>query len=143
MRMILGTLMLISVISPVRAQLVHPRDNRTDGRMRWWKRSAVMLAAAGAVDAASSYGRAEVNPVLRGAGGRFSAKSVGIKAAITGGGLLAQWLIVRKNPETAGKLAIVNVGMSGALGGVAAYNWSNAGRAKRVNSPALASSRGQ
>lgn len=68
-------------------------------------------------------GHMEATPWLRGPGGRFSAKGVGIKAAIAGGSVASQWLILRKRPESARAAAITNFGMAGVFGGVAIRNY--------------------
>jgi hypothetical protein len=97
------------------------------GRL-WWASVAAVVAGS-AVDAHSSWGRQELNPVLRGANGEFGMKAVAIKAAIAGGVVGAQYLMLRKNPHAAKYAAIANFGMAGVFGGVAVYNHRNLGPA--------------
>lgn len=99
----------------------HPRPGTRPSKL--WRFSVAALAASSAADAWSSYGRTEANPLLRSPGGTFSARALGIKAAIAGGGVAAQWLVMRKRPESANAAAITNFGMAGLFTGVAARNW--------------------
>lgn len=92
-----------------------------EGR-RLWKWSAVVLAGALAADSASSWNRYEANPLLRSADGRFQGGNLALKAGIAGGGLLAQWLILRKRPEAARAASTVNFSAAGLLGGAAIHN---------------------
>ena len=102
--------------------LEHPRPGAKPSRL--WRISVAALAAGSAADAWSSWGRAEANPLLQGPGGRFSTKALGFKAAVAGGSVAAQWLILRKRPETARAAALTNFGMTAAFAGVAARNHS-------------------
>jgi hypothetical protein len=100
--------------------LEHPQPGARPSKL--WRFSVAVLAAGTAADAWSSYGHMETNPLLRGPGGRFSGKAIGIKAAVAGSSVAAQWLILRKRPETARSAAITNLGMAGVFFGVAARN---------------------
>lgn len=100
--------------------LEHPRPGARPSKL--WRISVAALAAGSAADAWSSYGRPEANPLLRSATGHFSAQAIGIKAAIAGGTVAAQWLVLRKRPETARAAAITNFGMAAVFSGVAARN---------------------
>lgn len=102
--------------------LEHPRPGAKPSR--WWKWSVAALAAGSATDAWSSMGRPEANALLRGPGGQFSARAVGIKAAVAGGSVAAQWLVLRKRPEAARAAAVTNFGMAGLFTGVAVRNRS-------------------
>lgn len=96
---------------------------RTDARpSKLWRWSVAALAAGSAADAWSSYGRPEANPLLRNSSGRFSVQAIGIKAAVAGGVVAAQWLMLRKRPESARAAAITNFGMAGVFTGVALRN---------------------
>lgn len=82
---------------------------------RWhtaWKWSVAALAAGNAMDAASSHGQREFNPVL---GQQFGARSSAIKFGIVGGAVVAQYLISRKLPQAEKPLAIINFSMAGAF----------------------------
>jgi len=100
--------------------LEHPKPGARPSKL--WRLSVAALAAGSAADAWSSYGRVELNPLLRNSSGRFSAQAIGIKAAIAGSTVAAQWLMQRKRPGTAKAAAITNFGMAGLFTGVAIRN---------------------
>jgi hypothetical protein len=98
---------------------------------RWWRVSVAVLSAAHVADAASSYGRQEANPALRGAGGAFTGRSVAVQAAVSAGVVAAQWMILRKQPpERRERLervaAVVNFGAASLAGTTAVINWRKA-----------------
>ncbi len=89
---------------------------------RGWKVSAAAVLAASAFDCQSSWGRLELNPLLRGSDGRFGAKGAGIKLGITAGSLFLEYALARKLPK-AEKVGVVTNGlMAGVLTSVAVYN---------------------
>ncbi len=90
-----------------------------------WKTSVAVLAGATAADAATSIGRVELNPLLRSADGRFHARGVAIKAAITGGAVAAQWLMLRNNSKAGKYAAAANFAAASLFAGVAARNATN------------------
>jgi len=105
------------------AVLVHPRPGEeASKRSRWWKASVAMLAATSAVDAHSSWGRMEANPMLRNGSGRFGMQGVAIKAAVLGGVVGAQYLLLKKNPQAERFGTVTNVVFSGVLVGAAVSN---------------------
>jgi hypothetical protein len=83
------------------------------------------------MDAASSYGKLELNPALAGGTHRFDAGSVGIKAGIFGGSVAAEYLVMRRlsahNPRAAAQamkiFSLINFGSGAVSGGVAVRNW--------------------
>jgi hypothetical protein len=89
-------------------------------RLTRWSRIA--LAAATAGDVATSYGKPEANPLLRGPGGNFGARGVSIKLGIVGAAFLVERVIVRRHPEIATPIAITNLAGAAMIGGVAARN---------------------
>ena len=111
--------------------------------MRYWLIAAVLLclcqtgqaqshayelsvgAVVGAniIDGHSSWNRYELNPVL--GRGQFGARQIGIKLAIVGGWQVAQWLIVRRWPETRRAATIVNYGAAVGTGAVAWRNYQS------------------
>ncbi len=100
-----------------------PSFDSKPGRGRWWKTSIAALAAATTVDAHSSWGRLEANPVLRGSDGRFRAKGIAIKGLILGGVAGAQYFLLKNNSKAEKYGAITNFALSGVLAGVAVSNY--------------------
>lgn len=90
---------------------------------RFWKWTAAALVAGTAADAASSYGRFEANPLLRGRDGRFGSRGIAIKIGAAGGTLLIERLIIRKNRRAARAFGFVNLAGAGTFGAVAVRNW--------------------
>jgi hypothetical protein len=122
LRMAAGLTLCATLSAPwVRAE---DRVERKGPGKLWWASVAAVVAGS-AVDAHSSWGRQELNPLLRGAGGEFGMKAVAIKAAITGGVVGVQYLLLKKNPGGARHAAIANFAMAGVFGGVAYYNHTN------------------
>ena len=88
----------------------------------WWV-SVAALAGASVLDARSSWGRHELNPLLQGPNGRFSARSVEIKSAIVGVGLAFQWVALRHHSQKIAKpLSIANLAAAGLTTGAAVHN---------------------
>jgi hypothetical protein len=84
----------------------------------------VTLAAAQADDAHSSWGKCEANSLLAGAGGQFDGKSLLLKSAAVGGLAFFEQLTGQKHPKFYRVFSVVNFGISGGLGAVAAHNYS-------------------
>lgn len=100
---------------------------RTSGAARWqWKAhladTAIHLGAT-SLDAASSWGRVELNPVLRSSDGRFGARGLGIKLGIFAGVELVKWRLSKRYPRERWVRAL-SLGPAAAFGGVAVRNWS-------------------
>jgi hypothetical protein len=102
--------------------LQHPSERP---RSRFWRASIVSLLAASALDTHSSFHRYEANPLLRSADGRFRYQGFVIKAAITGGSIGAQYLLLRRGPRAETRSALINFGLSGVLTGAAIHNYGN------------------
>ncbi|MDX2179394.1 MAG: hypothetical protein SFV18_07370 [Bryobacteraceae bacterium] len=111
---------LLMLFAPLIVTATEPRKPK----MRFWKASALVLAGALAADTASSWGRPELNPLVRGGGGRFDARSFGIKAGIAGGGLAIQYFLLKRSPQAERAAAYANFTAAGTLGYAAARNWS-------------------
>jgi hypothetical protein len=92
---------------------------------RLWKTSIAVMAAASAIDLLSSLGKKELNPLLRGSDGRFGARGIVLKSALTGGALVSQVLMVRKNPHAATYAVVANFGMGGLFTSAAIHNFGN------------------
>lgn len=90
----------------------------------WWASVGAMIGAS-FFDAHSSWGRQELNPVLRGTNGEFGAKGIALKVGIASGVAIAQYFLLRKNPGAEKSMAIGNFGMAGVFGAIAVYNHTN------------------
>ncbi len=84
--------------------------------------SIVAAIAANAADAASSWSQQEANPVVAGGGAQFGATSIAIKSGFVATSLVIQHIALRHRPDLYKKLAWLNFGTAGVLGGVARYN---------------------
>ncbi len=89
-----------------------------------WKWSLAPVLASQALDAASSYGMRELNPVLAGPDGRFGMQSATIKLGVTGALLGVEYLIVRAHPASARVFTKLNWAAAMVTFGVAAHNYA-------------------
>jgi hypothetical protein len=96
----------------------------TTKKQKIWRISAAVLGAITIADIQSSYGRREMNPLLQSQNGRFGSRGIAVKSALVGGGLTAQWLLLRKHPEASGYAAAVNFAATAATGAVVVRNHS-------------------
>ena len=97
----------------------------------WQKKWAISLAplvASEALDAASSYGLRELNPVLAQPDGRFGMKAAGVKFGVIGGLIGVEYLLVRKYPRSAKFFTVINWTTAGATTGLAIHNYTLPGR---------------
>jgi hypothetical protein len=105
------------------------REPRTRGNWQTkWAISLAPLVGSQALDAASSYGLRELNPVLAEPDGRFGMKAAGVKFGVVGGLIAAEYLMVRKFPRSAKFFTVVNWTTAGATTGLAIHNYSLPGR---------------
>lgn len=91
-----------------------------------YRMSVVSLVGASAMDAASSWGHREGNPVLRGNEAAYGWQGALIKAGIVSGVLLAErWLLGRHPCDSRLRrtLTYVNYGAAGVTTAVAVRNW--------------------
>jgi hypothetical protein len=95
-----------------------------------WRVSMLSLAAASAADMHSSWGKRELNPILRDSAGTFGGQGALIKLALQGGLAGAEYLLTRRHPgsKTFRLLTVVNFGAATGLGAVAARNYQMSGR---------------
>ena len=123
-----------TAFAETRNLLEHPSPGARPSKL--WRLSVAALAAGSTADAWSSYGHVEANPLL-GGGSRFSGRAIGLKAAVAGGVIAGQWLLMRKHPESARAAAITNFGMAAVFSGVAMHNRAviNASRSRASVSP--------
>jgi len=89
---------------------------------RAYQLSVAGVVAANALDAHSSWGKREANPML--GSGRFGVQHFAIKSAITAGGQIAAWALTRRNPKARRRLMWLNVGVAGGIVGVAGRNYT-------------------
>jgi len=98
-----------------------PTTNKPSKKL-WWV-SVAALAGASVLDARSSWGRHELNPLLQGPNGQFSARSVEIKSAIVGVGLAFQWVALRHHNQKLEKpFSFANLAGAGLTTGAAVHN---------------------
>lgn len=99
------------------------RPERVSSARKWWILSGVALTAATVADLATSVGRNEANPALRGPNGQFSvARGASIKISVTGATLLIQSLMTRRRPDLYRTSTVVNTIGAGAFAASAIYN---------------------
>ena len=85
--------------------------------------SQAALVAAHAVDAHSSFGHPEANPLLRGSCGEFGARGALVKVAALAGLLVMEHLVTRKHPSTRRAFLWINWAGAGGAAAVAARNY--------------------
>jgi len=85
--------------------------------------SLLIVAGGNGMDIASSYGKRELNPLLKGADGTFDMSSVGRKAAIVSVLALPQLYLVRRSPHRMKALTVANFALGVALMGISAHNF--------------------
>lgn len=100
------------------------RDTAQASAVQAWKLSLAPVAAAEFLDAYSSRGMRELNPVLAGPNGQFGAKAVLLKTGIAGAFIAAEYLMIRTHPSAAKVFWKINLISAGVTGGVAAHNFS-------------------
>jgi hypothetical protein len=93
-----------------------------------WAVSMIPLFASQSLDAASSYGLRELNPLLADPDGRFGVRAAAIKFGVIGGMVGVEYLVVKKFPRAAKFFTILNWTMAGATTGLAIRNYRIAGR---------------
>jgi hypothetical protein len=92
--------------------------------IRSWKISLAPLVGSQALDAASSYGMRELNPLLASANGGFEMKAVSIKLGVTAAVVGAEYLIVRKYPHSARLISKLNWTTGIVTTGFAVHNYA-------------------
>lgn len=83
--------------------------------------SIAVSLAAHSLDAYSSYGRYEINPVL--GRGTFGPRQLGIKLSGAAAVSAASWVLSRRSPRACRWAARLNFVQAGAIGAVAARNF--------------------
>jgi hypothetical protein len=90
-----------------------------------WRASIITLTVTNIMDVHSSWGKHELNSTLSGPSGSFGKEGALIKLGVQGGLIGFEYLIARGHPSHRlyRALSVVNFGVSGAVGGVAAHNY--------------------
>jgi hypothetical protein len=88
-----------------------------------WKRSLIPFLASQSLDAASSYGYRELNPLLAGRDGRFGVRATTLKFAAVGALIGMEYLVARKNPRMANLFSKMNWSGAAATTGFAVHNY--------------------
>jgi hypothetical protein len=122
MKRIFVALVSVTIFSMLSPAQEWPRQ-RSERRSRLWKVSLAVLAASTAVDAASSWGRLEANPLLRSADGRFGIQGVSIKLGVLAGVAGAQYMLLRNHPKQEKYGAFTNFAFSAAFSAAAISNY--------------------
>ena len=92
--------------------------------LKTWQLSLAPLVASQALDASSSYGMRELNPLLTSPNGGFEAKALSIKLGMTAAAVGVEYLIVRKHPGAARRLAALNWATGVVTAGFAVHNYA-------------------
>jgi hypothetical protein len=88
-----------------------------------WALSIAAVLGGTTMDAVSSWGKAETNPLLRSANGTFGARGLLIKGGLAGA-MIAPEFLLRNNEEAKKKLAIVNFVAAGVFSAVVLHNFT-------------------
>ena len=102
-------------------------DRSSANNAKWHRQWAISLAplfASQALDAASSYGMRELNPLLASPNGGFGMKATTLKFGVIGALAATEYFVVRKYPRTAKVFTIVNWTAAGATSALAVHNYS-------------------
>ena len=105
-----------------REEYAREREAANEAWRRRWMWSLGPLVASEALDASSSYGLRELNPVLADSDGRFGMKAVGIKFSVVGGLVGVEYLLIKKFPGSAKFFSVVNFSAAGITTGLAVHN---------------------
>jgi hypothetical protein len=121
----------VSSVPAASLNLAQSAEQVARGEARWrrqWVISLATLVAAQTLDAASSYGMRELNPLLASANGGFGLKAVAIKFATMGAFMGVESMLVRKHPKTAKMFTLLNWTAAGVTASFAVHNYQLPGR---------------
>lgn len=91
---------------------------------KFFRVTQAALIAGQSLDCASSWGKYELNPILRSHDGTFGARGLSLKMGITAGTIAAEWFIKRKSAKAETFLIPLNLSVTGLFAGQAVHNWS-------------------
>jgi hypothetical protein len=124
--LILSAMLLVSVVTGADLPAFHQSidDTARASAIRSWEISLAPLVGSQALDAASSYGMRELNPLLASSNGGFEMKAVSIKLGVTGALVGVEYLIVRKYPRSARVISKLNWTTGIVTTGFAVHNYA-------------------
>jgi hypothetical protein len=127
--MLLISMLLISVFAACAADspdaaLPAARESVEQSALKAWKISLLPLVGSQALDAASSYGMRELNPLLASSNGGFEMKAVSIKLGATAAIVGIEYLIVRKYPRSTRVISKLNWTTGIVTTGFAVHNFA-------------------
>ncbi|HVO96442.1 MAG TPA: hypothetical protein VMT15_00155 [Bryobacteraceae bacterium] len=99
-------------------------DTACGAALKSWKISLAPMVASQTLDAASSYGMRELNPLLASSNGGFEAKALSIKLGVAATAVGVEYLIVRKHSGAARTLARLNWTTGIVTTGFAVHNFA-------------------
>src|SRR5437879_5139853 len=108
----------------ISTELLPPVRSVDANAQRAWKRSLVPLMASQSLDAVSSYGMRELNPMLADSRGAFGMRATTVKFGVVGAFVGVEYLIVRKHPGAARVFSKLNWTAAGITTGVAVHNFA-------------------
>lgn len=116
---------LTSVAAGDLSQTSYLRDAVSDRRSyRAWQISLAPVIASEALDAYSSRGLHELNPLLASSNGSFGGRATILKLGITGTLLGVEYLVMRKHPGAAKIFWKLNLASAAVTGATAVHNYS-------------------
>src|SRR5271170_3219131 len=127
--MLLISMLPISMIAAYAADspdaaLPPARESVEQSARKAWKISLAPLIGSQALDAASSYGMRELNPLLASSNGGFEMKATTIKLGVTGALVGVEYLMIRKYPRSAGVISKLNWTSGIVTTGLAVHNYA-------------------
>jgi hypothetical protein len=125
---ILSATFLLAAVAAGAADLpvtrVSPEESARSAALQSWKISLAPLVGSQALDASSSYGMRELNPVLASANGGFEKKGAAIKLGVTGAVVGIEYLVIRRFPRSARTIAKMNWTTGIVTTGFAIHNYA-------------------
>jgi hypothetical protein len=91
--------------------------------MRSWERSLIPLLASQSLDAASSYGYRELNPLLADPNGAFGVRATTVKFSVVGALIGVEYILAKKSPQAARLFTKLNWSTAAVTTGLAVHNY--------------------